>query len=283
MRRPIRVRSFDDGSDRWRMVDVRPDAALCPHVHAYGWWSESTSSFHTRRELAATQGTLIINLASDLELVDATGARVRLRAGEGFVAGLSQGTSLSRSAGAMEGVHLRAPLATLARIVGTSMADLTDRVVPIADLSVRGGWQLGEQLLEVRDLEARWLLLDRSIRQRLAEGATPCATIAHVAAGLRAGRRVEALATELGWSRKRLARTFAQAMGVEPRAFAGLARFERFTDRLQAVPTLSLADVAVEAGYADQAHLTREVSRYSGMTPGQLRRLVLPDGGGICE
>ncbi|MBB5220797.1 AraC-like DNA-binding protein [Amaricoccus macauensis] len=283
MHRLTRVRCFDDGSDRWRMVDVSPAAPLAPYIRAYGWWSEATTSFHTRRELAATEGTLIINLASDLELVDATGARVRLRAGEGFVAGLSQATSFSRSTGAMEGIHLRAPLATLARIVGTSMADLTDRVVPIADLSVRGGWHLGEQLLEERDLEARWLLLDRSIRQRLAEGATPCPTIARVAAGLRAGRRVEALATELGWSRKRLARTFAQAMGVEPRAFAGLARFERFTDRLQAVPTLSLADVAVEAGYADQAHLTREVSRYSGMTPGELRRLVLPDGGGVCE
>lgn len=283
MHRLTRVRCFDDGSDRWRMVDVSPAAALAPYIRAYGWWSEATTSFHTRRELAATEGTLIINLASDLELVDATGARVRLRAGEGFVAGLSQATSFSRSTGAMEGIHLRAPLATLARIVGTSMADLTDRVVPIADLSVRGGWHLGEQLLEAGDLEVRWLLLDRSIRQRLAEGATPCPTIAHVAAGLRAGRRVEALATDLGWSRKRLARTFAQAMGLEPRAFAGLARFERFTDRLQAVPTLSLADVAVEAGYADQAHLTREVSRYSGMTPGELRRLVLPDGGGICE
>lgn len=283
MHRLTRVRCFDDGSDRWRMVDVSPAAALAPYVRAYGWWSEATTSFHTRRELAATEGTLIINLASDLELVDARGERVRLRAGEGFVAGLSQATSFSRSTGAMEGIHLRAPLATLARVAGTSMAELADRVVPLADLPVRGGWHPGERLLEAGDLEARWQVLDRALRERLAESAAPCPAVAHVAAGLRAGRRVGSIASELGWSRKLLARTFGQAMGIEPRAFAGLARFERFAGRLQAAPSVPLAQAAVDVGYADQAHLTREVSRFAGMTPGELRRLVLPDGGGVRE
>jgi AraC-like DNA-binding protein len=125
--------------------------------------------------------------------------------------------------------------------------------------------------------------LDHFVGKRLESSTLACPAIAHIARGLRSGIRVEALAAELDWSRKRLARTFAQATGLEPRAFAGLARFERFARQLQAEPCLSLADAAVAAGYADQSHLTREVSRYAGTTPAALRRRLLPAGGGVRD
>ncbi|UYY58403.1 AraC family transcriptional regulator [Sphingomonas sp. S2-65] len=283
MRTPTRLREFDDGNDRWHMVDVAPAEHLRDAISGYGWWSESTTSFDTRRELAGTRGTLIVNLASDLDLVDAQGNAVRLRAGEGFIAGLAQATSLSRSTGAMAGVHVQAPLATLARLAGTSIADLTDRIVPLSDLPAFDMLRLGDKLLDVVDAEARWTLLDTLIGDRLAAAADPSPAIAHIARRLRAGARVEAIATELGWSRKRLAETFKQATGLEPRTYAGLARFERFAARLQAGPALPLAQAAVAAGYADQPHLTREVARYASMTPAALRRHLLPDGGGVRE
>ncbi|MEH3048451.1 helix-turn-helix domain-containing protein [Sphingomonas adhaesiva] len=278
-----RTRSFDDGQDRWTFTDAAPDPALAGAIGGYGWWSERTATFDTRRELAGTDGTLIVNLASDLELVDAAGSVRRLPAGGAFVAGLSQRTSLSRSTGAMEGIYLRAPLAMLARIAGTSVAELTDRVVTIDDLPALRRLAPGERLLEARDDEGRWRVLDDIVAARLSASAPQPPALHRIAAGLSAGIAVETLAGELGWSRKRLARTFFDAFGLHPRTFAGLARFERFAALLQGDPHLSLAAIAIDAGYADQAHLTREVRRFAEVTPAALRRQVIPAGGGVRD
>ncbi len=48
-------------------------------------------------------------------------------------------------------------------------------------------------------------------------------------------------------------------------------RFAAAVERLGAAPTVPLAELAVEAGYADQAHLTHEARALSGLSPGQLR------------
>lgn len=283
MNRPATTRIYDDGSDRWEMVDACPDPRLRELVTSYGWWSELTSSFTTRRELAGTAGTLIVNLRSDLEIVDASGDRHRLRAGEGFVAGTAQATSLSRSTGAMAGVHVRAPLTTLARIAGVPLAALTNRVVTLADLPGTKRARIGERLLDARAPEARWAALDRFVTDRLAASELAEPALAFVLSRLAAGQRVQSLADEIGCSRKLLARRFKTETGLHPRAFIGLARFERFATLLQAEPHAALAGAAVAAGYADQAHLTREVARYAVATPAELRRRLIPAGGGIRD
>ena len=80
---------------------------------------------------------------------------------------------------------------------------------------------------------------------------------------------IAAIASHLGLSERQLERRFLQAVGVSPKRFASLLRFER------ALPLINsqspLAQVATEAGYADQPHLSREVSRFTGMSPGLLR------------
>jgi len=277
------TRSYDDGHDRWEMVDAHPDTQLRELITCYGWWSELTSSFTTRRELAATAGTLIVNLGSDLEITDAHGDRHRLRAGEGFIAGTAQSTSLSRSTGAMSGVHVRAPLTTLARIAAVPLIELTNRVVTLADLPGTKSAEIGNRLLDAGTAEDRWAVLDRFVTGQLAANEPGHRVLPFILSRLAAGQRVQSLADEIGWSRKQLARWFQAATGLHPRAYAGLARFERFANLLQAGPNTVLAEAAVEAGYADQAHLTREVARYAATTPAELRRRLIPEGGGVRD
>ena len=117
----------------------------------------------------------------------------------------------------------------------------------------------------------------------MAASDTPDPAIAHLLARLARGQRVQSLADKIGWSRKRLAERFRSETGLEPRAFAGLARFERFATTLQAEPALSLAEAAVAAGYADQAHLTQEVKRFADDTPAGLRRRLIPESGGVRD
>ena len=283
MGRPCSFVSHHDERDRWDVARARAAPDLDDLIQSYSWWSEETSSFHTRRELASTSGVLHINLGADLEIVDASGDTHRIRAGDGFVGGMARRTSLSRSTGAMEGVHVHMPLSAMSRLLGCSMAALANRVVKLADVAGDAGRALGGRLVDARALEARWTLVDDFLRSGMQRAAERDRELSYLLAQLARGRRVEETALALGWSRKRLARRFHDATGLLPREFAALARFERLTRALEADPNAPLAGAAAAAGYADQPHMTREVRRFASMTPGELLSRLIPGGAGVRD
>ncbi|MQA84906.1 MAG: helix-turn-helix domain-containing protein [Streptosporangiales bacterium] len=87
------------------------------------------------------------------------------------------------------------------------------------------------------------------------------------------GARVETLADELGLSERQLRRRFHAAVGYGPKTLQRVLRFRRFLSRLDAGRAeTDLARIALEAGYADQAHLTRECARLAGFPPTALAR-----------
>ena len=77
--------------------------------------------------------------------------------------------------------------------------------------------------------------------------------------------RVERLAAETGWSRKRLWSRFRSQLGLTPKRAAQLIRFDHAAHRLAAGHSAAL--VAAESGYADQSHLHRDVVAFAGVTP----------------
>ena len=84
----------------------------------------------------------------------------------------------------------------------------------------------------------------------------------------RPGTRVAELGSALGLSERQLRRRFADAVGYGPKTLARVLRFQRFL--FLAGSGNDLARLAISAGYADQAHLTRECRRLSGRTPSEL-------------
>ncbi|GAB2871370.1 DUF6597 domain-containing transcriptional factor [Hymenobacter ruber] len=69
-----------------------------------------------------------------------------------------------------------------------------------------------------------------------------------------------------------LERKFKQAAGHTVKDVSGLMRFEQVRNHLWQHPAASLAGLAQDFGYADQAHLSREFKRYSGTTPAAFAR-----------
>lgn len=95
-----------------------------------------------------------------------------------------------------------------------------------------------------------------------------------------AGLRVDQLAAHAGLSERTLRRRCLEAFGYGFKTLNRVLRFQRFF-RLAARPeNHNLADMAVRAGYADQAHMTREVQRMSGLTAGEF---VLQVQGGLAD
>jgi transcriptional regulator GlxA family with amidase domain len=79
---------------------------------------------------------------------------------------------------------------------------------------------------------------------------------------------VPELAAAVGLGERQLRRRFAAAVGYGPKTFARVARFRRALYLVRAGEPLAAA--AAGAGYADQAHMTREVGALAGRTPGAL-------------
>jgi AraC-like DNA-binding protein len=88
---------------------------------------------------------------------------------------------------------------------------------------------------------------------------------------------IDTLATRLALSASQLRRRCLHAVGVSPKVLQRTLRFQGFLALAQAGATASgrrgadgMAGLAVDVGYADQAHLSRECLRLSGLTPRQL-------------
>lgn len=84
---------------------------------------------------------------------------------------------------------------------------------------------------------------------------------------------IRALAAEVGIHPVRLAREFRVHFGLAPSQYRRRARLGRAAG-LIATSRVPLSEAALEAGYADQAHMTRELRALIGETPGGFRRLV---------
>jgi AraC-like DNA-binding protein len=82
--------------------------------------------------------------------------------------------------------------------------------------------------------------------------------------------RVRSLAERIGLSERQLLRRCVASLGYGPKTLERILRFQRFLG-LARSRQRGLAELAVEAGYADQPHLTRECVRLGGATPATLR------------
>jgi AraC-like DNA-binding protein len=81
--------------------------------------------------------------------------------------------------------------------------------------------------------------------------------------------RVGAVRADTGYSHRRFAELFRREVGLGPKVFCRLLRLQRALAQAGKTP---LSEAALAAGYADQAHFTRELRAIGGVTPGAYLR-----------
>ena len=176
-------------------------------------------------------------------LLRETGAQVVGLADEVVLATLPAGTRI-------RGVRIRPE--AVAPVFGVTASELRNRTVDAADVV---GTRRSRALATETALDD-WI---RSIE--------PDARAAR-AVRLLEDDTVDEVASSLGLSARQLHRIFEVNVGVGPKAFQRVRRFQRFLQRADAgVP---LASAAADAGYSDQAHMSRDVRGLSGITPARL-------------
>lgn len=189
--------------------------------------------------------------------------------------------------GAMTTVH-QAALTPGLRLFGVRLApgaagallrvplgEITDREVPLADILPRARRDRLAPLdpitysLPTAELRAK---VDRHLTA-LFPGPGPRDSIVSAAVRSLCGApdtRIGDLAGGLGVSERQLNRRFTAAVGYSPGRFRRIARLQRFLHLSAVLPPTSLAGLALDAGYNDQPHLTRECQALTGRSPGTL-------------
>jgi AraC-like DNA-binding protein len=236
-----------------------------PHPLVECWWEQRAGAGgHVQRVLP-----------------DACADVILASGGEAVVVGPAVSVQLPRLAGGehLRGLRLRA--AAIGAALGLPAHELRDLQVPLRELFP--ALEAGRITDQVRrgDLPS---VLDSGVRDRRVERAL---------AGLRRPMsRVAGVARDLGVSERHLRRLVLAHTGLEPKMVQRVARFKRFlalSDRLVLSKESALSDgsvrgdrsvlggsgpslaaLAASAGYADQAHLSREVRSLSGLTPSAL-------------
>jgi AraC-like DNA-binding protein len=168
-------------------------------------------------------------------------------------------------------------------VLGWPMGVLARQVVALEDL---GGpfARLPERLAAAGGWQERFAALDAFLGARLADARRPAPGVAWAWTSLRAthgATPVGALAAELGWSRRRLAGSFREQVGLPPKLYARILRFRHVLRRLDGRPEPHWAEIAYDCGYYDQAHFNRDFRAFAGTTPTDYLGRRLPGGGGV--
>ena len=163
--------------------------------------------------------------------------------------------------------------------VPTALDDLADQRLGLAELWGSSADRLAEAMAQARTPERALTYLQAHLMQefRTAPGADPLVGEAVRALMPWHPVNIDTLATHLALSASQLRRRCLHAVGMSPKVLQRTLRFQGFLALAQAGATASgrrgadgTAGLAVDAGYADQAHLSRECLRLTGLTPRQL-------------
>lgn len=213
--------------------------------------------------------TLILAIGGTISVQDAAGRR---RQG-GFVTGPGFGQVLhALRVEQADCLQIRLSPVVARALLGVAVAELDGAVVTVDELWGREAARLGERLAALATWEERFASADAWLAgRRAAAAAGAAAAQPEVAWAWReilascGTARIEHLAAELGWSRKRLWSRFHAQVGLPPKRAAKLVRFDHAVHGLAV--GRQAAEVAAERGYADQSHLHRDVMAFTGLTP----------------
>ena len=254
-----------DGLDiAWR----RPAGALAGIVTGIVGYRETRAGRYRQVEPASLDIPLVISFGAPfgIGLGRAPGSDDRYGS---FAAGLFAGPVIIESRGAAHCLQVNFTPPGARRMFGMPMHELTGRMPALDDVLGAAGTALRERLGEAAGWDSRFDMVERFLLAHLGAAREPGREVAWAldriaASGGRA--RVAAIAGRLGWSRKHLARRFAEEVGLGPKCVSRIVRLRSAMAAARADGG-GWADVAASCGYADQAHLVRDFRELAGETP----------------
>ena len=162
---------------------------------------------------------------------------------------------------------------------GIPLSDLENAHIGLDQAWGRAGVELHERLIGAPTMATRFGILQNFLLSRPWSSARRHPGVAAALAAIEHNPsvRIADIRDLVGVSTKRLIALFRAEVGLSPKAYARIRRFQAAL-RLVGTGSVPGARVAADVGYFDQAHLVREFRSFTGMTPTQYaeQRILLP-------
>jgi AraC-like DNA-binding protein len=265
----------------WEAVFATPDPRLRAVVLGdYQGWVERGNVPVLRRHLPNVMVPVILNLGPLWQVTSPaleSGQVVKI---DSFLAGMHDRFATSYSDGNSFCLQINFTPLGAHRLFGLPMATLTNTIVDFAELLGKDATVLLARLRECDDWAARFTILESFLLQRLADGKDGRPEIAWALRRLEMSNgavQIGDLADEIGWSRKKLIHSFQRETGLAPKGIGRIYRLNRMLSLLHGSARVSLAELAHESGYYDQAHFNRDFRDFAGLSPGDYLAEIAPD------
>lgn len=155
--------------------------------------------------------------------------------------------------------------------LNTKASELTNAHASLADLWGSAGHELGERLCAAITPQRRFRIMESVLRARL-HGETTRQVQMKIALNMFAtggnGVLVRDVARELGLAQRQFIQLFSSHVGLTPKVFCRILRFQRARLLAEKLDTPRWAELALNCGYFDQSHLINDFQEFSGSTPG---------------
>jgi AraC-like DNA-binding protein len=194
------------------------------------------------------------------------------REGELLLAGLDRSARPTQVVPGERILGLRLRPGVAGAVLGMPASDVLDIHGRLEELLGRQAGELAERIGESNGDDAAFGLIEGMIGSQVQRAAPDPLVLAATRRLGFPGSRVGHLADSLGISDRQLRRRFHESVGYGPKTLDRVLRFRRLVAEAGDVASgeSDLARVAADLGYADQAHMTRDCLRLSGLTPSAL-------------
>jgi AraC-like DNA-binding protein len=150
------------------------------------------------------------------------------------------------------------------------MRVLSDRVEPLDSVIGADADEISETIEAANDFEGRVRAFERFCFERMNGSGTGNDLAARLVQSVIAHRgpfSVSELSVSSGLGERTLERIFQRFVGLSPKTFARIVRFQHVVRRIEAAESESLLDTALDLGYYDQSHMIREFREFAGKSP----------------
>jgi AraC-like DNA-binding protein len=243
---------------------LRPGPALAPYVEAL-WSCEGYEATH-RQERVVPNGRFQL-------LIDLTpGGRL-------MVIGMRTTYSI------LETASIQSVLGVVFRPGGARpffdppADEFYDRAVSLEQVWSVGSDRLRQHLLEATGQATRLRILEAELQQRLRPITELHSAVRYALDEFGSDSyvtRVLKVARDTGLSRRRFSGLFREQVGLTPKRYCRLRRFQEVMRRIASGAPIDWTQVSLDGGYYDQAHMAHEFREFSGVPPGAWRTSERP-------
>lgn len=160
-----------------------------------------------------------------------------------------------------------------AKILGLPATELSRQVVDLDSIWGAEAWDWRERIMDARGGRAKFEVFERMLMQRWAVVRSRAKENRGVAWAVAQFIRepdmvkIAAVSNELGISHKQFIEQFRREVGLTPKLFCRIRRFQFVLGAIHARQTVDWADVACGCGYFDQSHFVKDFVAFSGLNP----------------